>query len=103
MAKQNKKDMTWRIFQKERDEWKELKRDFINKRLQWNKERVKRWYEILSVFGRKIKPLPKEPVFTDYYHPSESQKKGEMTFIIAMEATLVSYLASGIFIIKWKS
>ena len=46
----------------------------------------------IEVFGRKIKPLPKEPVFTDYYHPSESQKKGEMAFII-LGTGLVSYIA----------
>ena len=31
--------------------------------------------EYYRVFGRKIKSLPLEPVFTDYYHPSEISKE----------------------------
>ena len=75
----------WRRNQKDRDEWNKerLKRlDFINKRLR-DKQHAKQaitdledgMREYYRVFGRKIKPLPLEPVFTDYYYPSNSQKK----------------------------
>ena len=58
--------------------------------------------EYYQVFGRKVQPLPLEPVLTDFYHPSEDQKRGEIAFIIG-GTTLVSYLAcSGIYN-KWKS
>ena len=48
--------------------------------------------EYYQVFGRKIKPLSKEIVFTDYYYPSESQKQREMAFIV-LGTGFVSYIA----------
>ena len=48
--------------------------------------------EYYQVFGRMTKPLLKEPVFSNYYHSFESQKKGEMTYIV-LETGLVSFLA----------
>ena len=101
-AERKRHDLAMEDFQKARDEWNKerVKRlDFINKRLREqqdarqtisNLEDGNREY--YRVFGRKIKPLPKEPVLTDYYHPSKSQKKGEIAFIIG-GTTLVSYLA----------
>ena len=85
-------DLAMEDFQKARDQWNKerLKRlDFINKRLrdqQHAKEAITNledgMREYYRVFGRKIKPLPKEPVLTDFYHPSEDQKRGEIAFII---------------------
>ena len=37
--------------------------------------------EHYRVFGKKIKPLPPEPRLSDFYHPSESQKNGELLFV----------------------
>ena len=33
------------------------------------------------VFAKKIKPLPPEPELSDFYHPSEAQKNGELLFV----------------------
>ena len=94
MVKKNEKNMAypWTDFQKERNLWNKerVKRlDFINKRLREQQDARQAinnaedgMREYYRVFGRKIKPLPKEPVFSDFYHPSESQKKEEMTFVI---------------------
>ena len=92
-AERKRHDLAMENFQKDRDEWNKerLKRlDFINKRLR-DQQHAKQaitdledgMREYYRVFGQRIKPLPKEPIFTDYYyHPSESQKKGKMAFII---------------------
>ena len=61
--------------------------DFINKRLREKNEA--RAYinntdeailEYYRVFPRKIKPLPPEPELSDFYHPSETQRNGELLF-----------------------
>ena len=101
-AERKRHDLAMENFQKARDRWNKerLKRlDFINKRLheqQDAKEAISDledgMREYYRVFGQRIKPLPKEPVFTDYYHPSETQKKGEMAFIV-LGTGVVSYVA----------
>ena len=35
--------------------------------------------EYYRVFAKKIKPLP--PELSDFYHPSETQKSGELLFV----------------------
>ena len=35
------------------------------------------------VFTKRLKPLPPEPELSDFYHPSETQKNGELLFVIA--------------------
>ena len=78
-------DLALEKLQRARDEWNKdrMKRlDFINKRL--CKKNVARVYinnvdeamlEYYRVFGKQIKPLLPEPELSDFYHPSESQKK----------------------------
>ena len=39
--------------------------------------------EYYRVFAKQIKPLPPEPELSDFYHPSETQKNGELLFVIA--------------------
>ena len=40
--------------------------------------------EYYRVFAKQIKPLPPEPELSDFYHPSETQKKnGELLFVVA--------------------
>ena len=34
--------------------------------------------EYYCVFAKQIKPLLPEPEFSDFYHPSETQKKSEL-------------------------
>ena len=63
--------------------------DFINKRLrEKNKARVyinnvnEAMLEYYRVFGKQIKPMPLEPQLSDFYHPLEAQKNGELLFIV---------------------
>ena len=85
-AKEHKKhDLALEKLQRVRDKWNEdrMKRlDFINKRLREKNEA--RTYinnvdeamlEYYRVFEKQIKPLPPEPELSDFYHPSENQKK----------------------------
>ena len=37
--------------------------------------------EYYRVFAKKLKPLPPEPQLSDFYHPSEAQKNGELLFV----------------------
>ena len=62
--------------------------DFFNKRIR--EENEARSYinnvdeamlEYYRVFAKKIKPLPTEPELSDSYHPSETQKNGELLFV----------------------
>ena len=78
--------------QKTRDEWNRdrMKRlDLINKRLcERNQARAyienvdEAMLEYYCVFAKKIKPLPPEPVLSDFYRPSETQKNGELLFVV---------------------
>ena len=38
--------------------------------------------EYYRVFTKQIKPLPPEPELSDFYHPSENQKNGELLFVV---------------------
>ena len=38
--------------------------------------------EYYRVFAKQIKPLPSEPESSDFYHPLEAQKNGELLFIV---------------------
>ena len=64
--------------------------DFINKRLrEKNEARAyinnvdEAMLEHYRVFAKKkkIKHLPHEPELSDCYHPSETQKNGELSFV----------------------
>ena len=37
--------------------------------------------EYYRVFAKQIKSLPPEPQLSDFYHPSEDQKNGELLFV----------------------
>ena len=62
--------------------------DFIDKSLpEKNEARIyinnvdKAMLEYYRVFAKKKKkPLPPEPELSDFYHPSEAQKNGELLF-----------------------
>ena len=63
--------------------------DFINRRL-GEKSEVRTYsnnvdeamLEYCRVFAKQIKSLPPEPELSDFYHPSEIQKKGEILFVV---------------------
>ena len=81
-----------RKLQRARDEWNkdQMKRlDFINGRLrEKNEAKVyinnvdEAMLEYYRVFAKQIKPLPPEPELSDFYHPSENQKNGELLFVV---------------------
>ena len=69
-----------------KDQMKRL--DFINKRLCEKIElRVcinnvdEAMLKYYRVFSKQIKPLPSEPQLSDFYHPSVSQKNGELLLV----------------------
>ena len=80
-------DLALEKLQRARDEWNRnrMKRlDFMNKRLR-EKNETKTYInnvEYYRVFAKKIKPLPREPELSDFYHPSENQKNGELLFVV---------------------
>ena len=63
--------------------------DFINKILR-EKNEAKTYInnvdeamlEYYRAFAKKIKPLPPEPELSDFHHPSENQKNGELLFVV---------------------
>ena len=87
-------DLTEKKLQRTRDKWNEdrMKQlDFINKRLlERNEARAciknvdEAMVEYYRVFGKKkiMKPLAPEPELSDFYHPSETQKNGEILFVV---------------------
>ena len=93
MQKERKRhDLALEKLQRARDEWnrdrvKHL--DFINKRLrEKNEAKVyinnvdEAMLEYYRVFAKQIKPLQREPELSDFYHPSENQKNGELLFAV---------------------
>ena len=87
--------------QKARELWQQRrieKLDFYNKFLQEQKlstERIEDIDEAMRAYYRATgqkQRLAREPALSDYYHPSEEQKTGELVFI-ASGLGLVGYLA----------
>ena len=84
-------DLVLESLERASDEWNKdrVKRlDFINKRLrEKNEGRAyinnvdEAMLEYYRVFAKKIKPLPPEPQLSDFYHPSEAKKNGELLFV----------------------
>ena len=84
-------DLALERLQRASNEWNkdQMKRGgFINKRLREKNEGSayiinvdEAMLEYYRVFAKKIKPLPPEPELSDFYHPSEAQKNGELFFV----------------------
>ena len=83
-------DLALEKLQRVRDEWDQdrmQRLDFINKRVSEKNERPyinnvdEAILEYYRVFAKQIKPLPLEPQLSDFYHPSEAQKSGELLFV----------------------
>ena len=88
---QKRHDLALKRLQRARDEWNKDQMkglDFINKRpREKNEARVdinnvdEAVLEYYRVFAKQIKPLPPEPQLSNFYHPSEAQKSGELLFV----------------------
>ena len=83
-------DLALEKLQRARDEWDQdrmQRLDFINKRVSEKNERPyinnvdEAILEYYRVFAKQIKPLSPEPQLSDFYHPSEAQKSGELLFV----------------------
>ena len=83
-------DLALEKLQRARDEWDQdrmQRLDFINKRVSEKNERPyinnvdEAILEYYRVFAKQIKPLPPEPQLSDFYHPSEAQKSGQLLFV----------------------
>ena len=93
-------DLALEKLQRARDEWNKdrMKRlNFMNKRLrEKNEARTyinnvdEAMFEYYRVFAKQIKPLPPEPELSDFYHPSEIQKNGELLFVV-MGTSIATY------------
>ena len=51
---------------------------------------MKQCLSTTAYFQKKKKPLPPEPELSDFYHPSEVQKNGELLFV-AMDTGIATY------------
>ena len=84
-------DLATEKLQKARDAWvkeRQQKIDFINERLRKEKQAqeyindldvgMRLYYEATK---QRLPPLSPEPKLSDFYHPSEAQKTGEILFI----------------------
>ena len=63
--------------------------DFINRRLREKNEATayinnsdEAMLEYYRIFTKRIKPLPPEPQLSDFYHPSDNKKNGELLFVV---------------------
>ena len=78
--------------QNDRDSWfkeRQQRLDFINERLQKERHAERTFKNVDAGMHKyylatqhKLKPLRKYPVSSDYYHPSEKQKNGEIAIIL---------------------
>ena len=73
--------------------------DFINKRLcEKNEARAyinnvdEAMLEYCREFTKQIKSLPPEPQLSDFYHPSEGQKNGEILFVSSVKWSVLADL-----------
>ena len=46
--------------------------------------------EYYRVFAKQIKPMPPEPQLSDFHHPPETKKNGELLFVTVGTA-IVTY------------
>ena len=52
---------------------------------------MKQCLSTIAYLQKKIKLLPPEPELSDFYHPSEVQKNGEL-LLVAMGTGIVTYV-----------
>ena len=90
-AERKRHDLTLEHLQKARDKWmkdRQQRIDFINERLREQNEAAKylsnmdeAMKEYYLVTKQHLPELSPEPKLSDFYHPSDQQKTGEILFI----------------------
>ena len=78
--------------QKAQIEWahkRQQRTDFINNQLRLERKAEVKFTELndamreyLKVFGHELPPLPREPVLSEFYTPSDEQHYQELGFIV---------------------
>ena len=84
-------DLAIEQLQKAQIEWAQLRQqriDFINKQLRLERKAETKFTELNDavreyheVFGHELPPLPREPVLSDYYTPSDKQHDRELASV----------------------
>ena len=90
-AKRKRHDLAIEKLQKAQIEWSHKRQeriDFINKRLRLEQKAETKFTELNDamreyheVFGHELPPLPREPVLSDYYTPTDEQHYRELGLI----------------------
>ena len=90
-AERKRHDLTIEKLQKAQIEWAQKRQeriDFINKQLRLERKAETKFTalneamrEYHEVFGHELPPLPREPVLSDFYTPSDEQHYRELGFI----------------------
>ena len=90
-AKRKRYNLAIEQLQKARIEWvhkRQQRIDFINKQLRLGRKAETKFTELNDaileyheVFGHELPPLPREPVLSDYYTPSDEKHYRELGFI----------------------
>ena len=90
-AKRRRHDSAIEQLQKAQIEWahkRQQRIDFINKQLRLERASETKFTglndamrEYHEVFGHELPPLPREPVLSDYYTPSDEQHDRELVFV----------------------
>ena len=85
-------DVATEKLQKAQIEWAHKRQeriDFINKQLRLEQKAETKFTELNDamreyheVFGHELPPLPREPVLSDYYTPTDEQHHRELGFIV---------------------
>ena len=90
-AKRKRHDLVIEQLQKAQIEWtheRQERIDFINKQLRLEQASETKFPELNDamreyheVFGHELPPLPREPVLSDFYTPSDEQYDRELVFV----------------------
>ena len=90
-AKRKRHDLAIEQLQKAQIEWvhkRQQRIDFINKQLRLEQNAETKFTELNDamreyheVFGHELPPLPREPVLSNFYTPSDEQHYRELGFI----------------------
>ena len=91
-AERKRHDMAIEQLQKPQIEWahkRQQRIDFINNQLRLERKAETKFTELNDamreyheVFGHELPPLPREPVLSDFYTPSDDQHHKELGFIV---------------------